>query len=61
MTTDRPDKAGTVACRICGSTAVRFRGARHGDFLKRNFNFWHCPACDFMFVDPFPGFFYSTP
>lgn len=24
-------------------------------FLKRDFAFWHCPACDFMFVDPFPG------
>jgi 2-polyprenyl-3-methyl-5-hydroxy-6-metoxy-1,4-benzoquinol methylase len=32
------------------------RGTKRGNFLGRDFEFWHCPACDLMFVDPFPGY-----
>ncbi len=45
-----------VACRCCGSVDVVLRGSKRGTFLNRNFDFWHCPACDYLFVDPFPGY-----
>lgn len=45
-----------VRCRCCGSNRVTLRGTKHGEFLGRDFDFWHCAACDFVFVDPFPGY-----
>ncbi len=47
---------GSVACRCCGSGQVTHVGRKHGRFLARDFDFWHCPACDYMFVEPFPGY-----
>jgi len=35
---------------------VTLRGARSSRFLGRSFDFWHCAACDFMFVEPFSGY-----
>src|SRR5208283_2036047 len=49
---DRPPPA----CRCCGSGRATLRGTKRGAFLGRDFDFWHCPACDFLFVDPFPGY-----
>src|SRR6202522_1787677 len=45
-----------VACRLCGSLDVTLRGTKRGKFLGRDFDFWHCAACDYLFVDPFPGY-----
>ena len=45
-----------VACRLCGSGNVKRVGSKRGNFLKREFEFWLCPACDYMFVEPFPGY-----
>lgn len=45
-----------VACRLCGSTRVEHVGRKHGTFLARDFEFWRCPSCDYMFVEPFPGY-----
>jgi SAM-dependent methyltransferase len=57
MTTDPAAKDGApVVCRLCGSKAVTLIGSKRGEFLKRNFDFWHCPACDYRFVEPFPGY-----
>ena len=57
MTTEPAETGGApVACRCCGSTRVTLRGKRHSWFLGRDFDFWHCPACDFMFVEPFSGY-----
>jgi SAM-dependent methyltransferase len=57
MTTEPADKGGApVACRLCGSSRVRRVGMKRGKFLDREFDFWLCPACDYMFVDPFPGY-----
>jgi SAM-dependent methyltransferase len=55
MTTEATARA-SISCRICGSSRVTLRGTRRGKFLARDFDFWHCPACDFLFVDPFPGY-----
>ena len=57
MTTEAADP-GTrpAACRCCGSDRITFRGAKRGDFLGRDFYYWHCSSCDFLFVDPFPGY-----
>src|SRR5579871_6719566 len=44
------------ACRCCGSAALTFRGSRHSRFLHRDFSFWHCAACDYLFVEPFSGY-----
>jgi SAM-dependent methyltransferase len=57
MTTEPVAGAGaTVVCRLCGSGSVTHVGRKHGVFLARDFDFWHCPACDYMFVEPFPGY-----
>src|SRR5208282_3811219 len=45
-----------VACRLCGSSRVARVGGKRGAFIPREFEFWHCPACDYMFVEPFPGY-----
>jgi SAM-dependent methyltransferase len=57
MTTEPVAGAGaTVVCRLCGSGRVTRVGRKHGGFLARDFDFWHCPECDYMFVEPFPGY-----
>ncbi|HEY1763509.1 MAG TPA: class I SAM-dependent methyltransferase [Opitutaceae bacterium] len=50
----RPDAP--LACRCCGSPALTLRGSRHSRFLHRDFSFWHCSACDYLFVEPFSGY-----
>ena len=57
MTIESSAPGGTkVACRLCGSGEVALRGTKSGKFLKRDFRYWHCGACDYLFVDPFPGY-----
>jgi 2-polyprenyl-3-methyl-5-hydroxy-6-metoxy-1,4-benzoquinol methylase len=57
MTTDPVDpRRAPDACRCCGSDKVTRRGTKRGVFLGRDFDFWHCAACDYLFVDPFPGY-----
>ena len=46
---------GPLSCRGCGSLRLNLKGAMRGPFSGKEFRFWHCAACDFMFVDPFPG------
>jgi SAM-dependent methyltransferase len=48
--------AAPVACRLCASRSVTRVGSKRGKFLGRDFDFWLCPACDYMFVEPFPGY-----
>jgi SAM-dependent methyltransferase len=47
---------GPVACRSCGSRDAALIGAKRGKFIDREFEFWRCPACDYVFVEPFPGY-----
>jgi SAM-dependent methyltransferase len=57
MTTEPADPGRpSVTCRCCGSDRVTFKGSKRGEFLGRDFDFWHCSSCDFLFVDPFPGY-----
>jgi 2-polyprenyl-3-methyl-5-hydroxy-6-metoxy-1,4-benzoquinol methylase len=49
-------RAAPVACRCCGSANVTLMGTKHSRYLGREFDFWHCAACDFMFVEPFSGY-----
>lgn len=44
------------ACRACGSPDVVLRGRKPGRFLRRDFEFFACRACSFLFVEPFSGF-----
>jgi len=44
------------ACRACGSAHVTLRGRKHGDFIRREFEFHQCRDCGLMFVEPFSGF-----
>jgi SAM-dependent methyltransferase len=46
----------TLACRSCGSRDVGLVGAKRGRFIDRVFEFWRCPVCDYVFVEPFPGY-----
>jgi SAM-dependent methyltransferase len=43
-------------CRACGSSAVRSRGSKPGEFIRRDFTFYTCDACSLLFVEPFSGF-----
>lgn len=57
MTTEPAAPGGpSVACRCCGSARVTPRGTKRSRFLGRDFDFWHCAACDYMFVEPFSGY-----
>jgi SAM-dependent methyltransferase len=44
------------ACRACGSTHVNLRGRKIGEFIQREFSFYRCEDCEFMFVEPFSGY-----
>jgi 2-polyprenyl-3-methyl-5-hydroxy-6-metoxy-1,4-benzoquinol methylase len=44
------------SCRACGSPATTLVGTKHGEFVHRDFSFWHCSDCEVTFVDPFPGY-----
>ncbi len=44
------------ACRCCGSAHVSLQGRKPGRFIKRDFEFYRCADCGFMFVEPFSGF-----
>ena len=48
--------AATPCCRSCGSTRVEFRGRKPGRFIQREFEFFSCPECGLLFVEPFAGF-----
>jgi SAM-dependent methyltransferase len=57
MNTEPAAGAGApVMCRLCGSSLVTLVGSKRGAHIARDFEFWHCPACDYMFVVPFPGY-----
>lgn len=44
------------ACRCCGSSQVSLRGRKPGEFIRREFEFYACGDCGFMFVEPFSGY-----
>ena len=44
------------ACRVCGSSHVALRGKKRGAFLPREFSFFQCEDCGFLFVEPFSGY-----
>lgn len=46
----------SLRCRACGSSELDHRGTKAGAFLRRDFDFHRCRACEFMFVEPFSGF-----
>jgi len=46
----------SLRCRACGSTDLDHRGTKAGTFLRRDFDFHRCRACELMFVEPFSGF-----
>jgi len=42
-------------CRLCGSNNLRARGAKRGKFRPRDFHFYECRSCSFLFVEPVVG------
>lgn len=48
--------AASPVCRLCGSARVTLRGRKPGGFIHREFSFYACPDCGFMFVEPFSGY-----
>ena len=46
----------TPACRCCGSPRTVQRGVKHGNFLHRDFEYFACADCEFLFVEPFAGY-----
>src|SRR5258706_15724497 len=51
-----PDVSAPPACRCCGSSQVALRGRKQGEFIRREFEFYACRDCGFMFVEPFSGY-----
>lgn len=49
-------KATAPSCRLCGSSHVEPRGHKPGQFIRREFEFFRCRECGFLFVEPFSGF-----
>jgi SAM-dependent methyltransferase len=49
-------RRGAPACRCCGSPRTVRRGEKHGNFLHRDFEYFACADCDFLFVEPFAGY-----
>jgi SAM-dependent methyltransferase len=43
-------------CHACGSARVQLRGRKQGEFIRREFEFFGCADCGFMFVEPFSGY-----
>ena len=44
------------SCRSCNGGNAVWRGSKFGKHMRRSFDYWHCPECDYLFVDPFPGY-----
>lgn len=43
-------------CRACGSPDLVLRGKKSGEFIRTEFAFHRCRACELLFVEPFSGF-----
>ena len=43
-------------CRACGSADLVLRGKKNGEFIRTEFSFHRCRACELLFVEPFSGF-----
>ena len=48
--------AALPVCRCCGSSAVRSRGSKRGTFIPRDFAYFACDDCGYLFVAPFAGY-----
>ena len=56
MTASAPPAPPAPGCRACGSTDLVLRGKKSGEFIRREFAFHRCRACELLFVEPFSGF-----
>jgi 2-polyprenyl-3-methyl-5-hydroxy-6-metoxy-1,4-benzoquinol methylase len=56
VATSGPAPRDIPRCRSCGGGKAAWRGSKIGKHLRRAFDYWHCPDCDYLFVDPFPGY-----
>ena len=56
MAMSGPAPRNIPCCRSCGGGGAVWRGSKVGRHLRRTFDYWHCPDCDYLFVDPFPGY-----
>lgn len=43
-------------CRACGSPDLVLRGKKSGEFIREEYSFHSCRACELLFVEPFSGF-----
>ncbi len=43
-------------CRACGSPDLVLRGKKSGEFIREEYSFHTCRACELLFVEPFSGF-----
>lgn len=49
------DHVSPAECRLCGSRELRLRGSKRGRILDRQFFFYECGKCSFLFVSPALG------
>ena len=51
-----PPRPTAPVCRACGSADLVLRGKKFGEFIRTEFSFHQCRACELLFVEPFSGF-----
>ena len=51
-----PPRPTAPVCRACGSANLVLRGKKSGEFIRTEFSFHLCRACELLFVEPFSGF-----
>jgi len=50
-----PTESKLPVCRCCGSSQTAYVGQKRGEVLDRQFQYYRCADCGFLFVSPFLG------
>ncbi|HEU5077722.1 MAG TPA: class I SAM-dependent methyltransferase [Opitutaceae bacterium] len=45
----------TITCRCCGSQNTAFVGKKRGEIMEREFHYYRCVDCSFLFISPYLG------
>ena len=56
MAASLPSHPAPPVCRACGSADLTLRGKKSGEFIREEYSFHACRACELLFVEPFSGF-----
>ncbi|MEI6107589.1 MAG: class I SAM-dependent methyltransferase [Opitutae bacterium] len=51
-----PEPTAPSACPCCASPQPEHRGQKWSVLLRREFHYYRCPVCAYLWVEPFPGY-----